>query len=129
MAASAWMLAGVSSTTRMRLLMLGRPGRHATIARPPRPLLVVLMRALARRQVPIQLGHILEDRHARKRLDNLENLLDLGLHMDERSLTAALLDLFARHGKDPQAGAADKLELGQIKYELFDLTGQHGREL
>ena len=39
------------------------------------------------------------------------------------------LELFARHLKHAQAGAADELQLGQVEHEIFDRTGQHGREL
>jgi hypothetical protein len=68
----------------------------------------LLIRALAGSKVSIQLGNVFEHRHAREGFHDVENLLDLRLHVDERNLTAALLQLFTAVGKDTQSCAADE---------------------
>jgi len=59
------------------------------------PLTLVLMRALPCCQVTVHFGHVIEDCHARKCLDDLEDLLDLRLHMNEGDLAATFLELLA----------------------------------
>ena len=56
-------------------------------------LLVLQVRALPGGQVTIQFRHVFEDRHARQRLHDLEDFLDLRLHVDEGRLATALLEL------------------------------------
>ena len=90
-------------------------------------LFVFQMLALSYCQVSIQLGVVLEDRHSRKRLDDLEDLLDLGLHVDEQSLAPPLFELLPRHGKHAQAGAADELQLAKSNTRC--LTGRHARRV
>ena len=46
-------------------------------------LLVLKVRALTGGQVTIEFFHVFEDRHARQRLHDLEDFLDLRLHVDE----------------------------------------------
>jgi hypothetical protein len=87
------------------------------------------MRALSRCEVTVQFRHILENRDTGEGLNDLEDLFDLGLHVDEGSLAAALAELFARSGKDAQTGAADELQFGQIEDQIGDLTGEDRGEL
>jgi|SRR5947207_16007166 len=78
------------------------------------------MRALARSQIPVQLINVLENGHTRKSFNNVEYFPNLRLQMDERGLPAALLQLLAGRGKDPQTCTADEFQPRKIKDELFD---------
>ena len=78
------------------------------------------MGSLARGQIAIQFGDVLENGHSRKGLNNVEDLLDLRLQMDEQRLALALFELFARGAKYAQPGAANKFELREVKYDLCD---------
>ncbi len=90
---------------------------------------LLLVGALSRREVSIHLGCVFENGHAGKGFDDFEDFLDLGLHVDESGLPAALFELLARRGKDAQAGTADELEIGEIEEEIFGPTGEQGGEL
>src|SRR5262245_8469535 len=77
------------------------------------PLLLLKVRALPHSQVMIQFGHVLEHGNPGQRFYDLEDLLNLRLHVDERSLAAAFLKHFAGGGKNSQASAADEAQLSQ----------------
>jgi len=87
------------------------------------------MSVLPRRQVTVEFGNTLEHRYTRQGLHDLEDLLDLGLHVNEGCLAAVGFCDFARIGKDSQASTTDKLEAGQVKDEVFDGLVQEWREL
>src|SRR6478736_7034986 len=67
--------------------------------------------ALEQRQIPIQLGGILEYRDARQHFYDLEDHFNLGRHVHKRGLPAPLLKRFAGHGENPDPGAAEKPQL------------------
>src|SRR6266850_2964809 len=82
--------------------------------------LFLQMRALAHGQIPIQFGDVLKNGDARKSFNDVEHFPNLRLQMDKRRLAAALFELFASRGKNTQTGAADELQVRQVKHEVFD---------
>ncbi len=87
------------------------------------------MRALPRGEVTVHLGQIFEDRHAGKRLHDIEHLLDLRLQMDKRGLTAPLFQVFASHRENTQAGAADEFQLLEVEYDVPNVSAQQWSEM
>lgn len=87
------------------------------------------MRPLPRGEVAIHFGRILEHRHARQRFHDLEDFLNLRLHVNERRLAAALFQRFASAGKDPQAGTADEFQLLEIKDDVLDRAAERWPKL
>ncbi len=93
------------------------------------PSLVLCVRALTRCEIAVQLREIFEYRDAGKRLNDGEHFLDLRLHIDERCVAAARRHLFAGDREHAQAGAADKLQLGQVEHHIVDGSGEARRQL
>jgi len=81
------------------------------------------------REVTIQFRHVLEDCHAGQRFHDLKDLLDLGLQIDERGLTAPFLEHLAGRGKHPKPGTADEFQLRQVEHDVLDGSTQHRRQL
>src|SRR3954470_9879538 len=76
-------------------------------------------------QVTIQCLQVFEHTNAGQRLNNGENLLDLGLHIEERGMAAAARnDLFARDLEEAQSSTADEFEVGQVEYQIVEGSGK-----
>lgn len=87
------------------------------------------MRSLAGCEIAVHFGCGLENGHAWQRFDDLKNLFDLWLQVHERSVATSFLNLPARCRKNPQAGAADEFEVGEVENQILDSPGQNGGEL
>jgi hypothetical protein len=87
------------------------------------------MGVLPRREVTVEFGHILEHGDAGKRLHDLEDFLDLRLHVDERRLAPVSLEGFSGGGEDTQTSAANELQIYEVKDEVLNGASQDGRKL
>src|SRR3954471_18368695 len=94
-----------------------------------RSLAVARHAALHLVEVLVELGHVAEDGPDVDRLDDVEDLLYLGLRIDEQRLARTRLHRLLRPEKCGQPGAADVVDAAQVEHDHLHLRGQDALEL
>ena len=80
-------------------------------------------------EIGVEFGNAAKNGNSGKGLDDLKHFLNLRLQVDEGYLLSLLLQKLAGGGENPEPGAADERQLGEVKDQVLDLRIEGRGEL